>query len=209
MARTLNRSRNASTDTEEDNSGWGGFSKLKAEMPSKWEKTFTPSKTEEQPIKLLEDAPYDNYLQHWVGETPQGTAKSFICLGANKGCPLCAKGHVPAAFVAFNIANLSGDVPTNEVWKVGIGVATEIQDIAESKVGPLSNPDLYLAVTMKPVGKAKPRTRIRPITHVEEYFEVEPLSAEEIASLLEGVWDKSSTKRNTFEELEEIADTYL
>lgn len=214
MPRTLNR--RTPDDSQGDDApttrGWGATKNLKDAVPNKWGNRYQASKEEELPIKFLEDEPYANLLQHWVDEMPKGKQKSFNCphsLDRSSECPLCDYGHKPQAFVMFNIVDLAK--MENAFWQVGVTVAGDIQEVAESKWGPLTNPELYFGVRLKRASeKATWRTSLRHTIHVDEDFGSEYLlSPEQLEHFSENLLDDSTLQWPTAKELQEIVDEYL
>lgn len=204
---TSGKSRGDDSDEGIVSSGWGGYKRMKDEAPSKWEQTYKPPEDGEEIIKFLEDGPYANVLEHWVDEMPKGKPKSYTCLGSHNDCPLCDIGDVPTAYVKFNIAVIPEDgEPVVRVYKTGITMTEAIKKYADSRQGPLTNPDLYFATTTNVSGKGKSATKrqaVRPVKarDLEDDFEIPPLDDDELDKLEKRCWTVDSIKNNSREEL--------
>ncbi len=98
-------------------------------------------------IKILDNAPFDNFVCHWVDEIAEGS-KSIRCWG-NADCPLCRFGDKPKKFsVCFNVVTLEDpDRPALKIWESGVKIARQLKDISlDPKRGPLDRPDLYFTI---------------------------------------------------------------
>lgn len=98
-------------------------------------------------IKVLDNAPYDNFVCHWIDEIQEGS-KSIRCWG-NADCPLCRFGDKPKKFsVCFNVITLEDpEHPALKIWEAGVKIARQLKDISlDKKRGPLNRPDLYFTI---------------------------------------------------------------
>jgi hypothetical protein len=98
-------------------------------------------------IKVLDNAPYDNFVCHWIDEIQEGS-KSIRCWG-NADCPLCRFGDKPKKFsVCFNVITLEDpEHPALKIWEAGVKIARQLKDISlDKKRGPLNRSDLYFTI---------------------------------------------------------------
>ncbi len=186
--------------------GWGGYKSTKDAAPSKWPKMYKIPDDGEHLIFFLEDAPFASYNQHWCDWVGQGQKKSYTCLG--EGCPLCEVDN-PSPRVRFNILDLDGDEPTLKVWETGITVTDTLLKYGEDpKTGPLGRMDMYFGVQLSG-GPKKKTTSVRPIKgrDVEEDWQYELLTEEEVEKAMTKAWDDTSVDKVTKAELRKLAES--
>lgn len=164
---------------------------------------------EEMLIKFLDEEPFEVFYQHWIQEAPS-KRKSWTCLGED--CPLCDEvGDRPRMRVLFNVVDLSQDEPKVVVWEANATTAETLAAYAEDdKTAPLNRADLYWSVVRTGKG-TKTSYNPRPVKErdVEEDYDIEPLTGEEIEELAEGAFDGSCVSRSDREELFEVVDEIL
>jgi hypothetical protein len=198
-------------DTGISNAGWGAYKRTKESLPSKYGKRYKIPEDGEHLIKFLEGGPFVSFGQHWCEWLGNGKRLSYRCIAdQGKNCPICEIGQSPSARVQFNILDLDSGEPVLYFLEVGITVADTINKYAQDKkVGPLDREDLYFAVQMTG-GKNKKTTQIRPVKarDVQEDFDFEPLSAEELAAFDSKLLDETSADKDSLKELQAVADAY-
>lgn len=178
--------------------GWEGYRRTKANAPSKWTKLYKVP-DEEALILFLEDGPYASFLQHWCDWVPKGQKQSYICL--QDDCPL-DEVDTPTARIRFNILDLRGDTPVHTTYECGQTITDTLSDYAKDK----GLAGQYFGIRM--VGEKTKRTQIRPVKarDLEEDWDMQPLTKDQIAKFDTKLWDDSSLERNTRKELQEVAD---
>lgn len=205
--RATNR-RTRNTDEADDDrglavaKGWSGYRRTKANAPSPFTKLYKVQ-DDEQLIMFLEDEPYASFLMHWCDWVPRGQRMSYICLQEN--CPLDEVDPKPQARVRFNILDCAGDTPILVTFECGYSVTESLNGWAESD--PLSG--RYFAVQMTGA-KNNRRTQIRPIKirDLEEDWEWEPLTEEDISKFDDKLWDETSLDVASRDELQKVADSF-
>lgn len=134
-------------------------------------------------IKILDNAPYDNFVCHWIDEIQEGS-KSVRCWGTSD-CPLCKFGDKPKKFsVCFNVVTLEDpDHPALKIWESGVKIARQLKDISlDPKRGPLNREDLYFTIyktqkTQKNTEYHLERIKARDLQ--DEYF-IDPLTDDQL-----------------------------
>lgn len=167
--------------------GWDNYDKVKKERPASGdyvENWKVPAK--KTLVKILESAPFLNYSEHWLDDLKG--KKSWPCIGMD--CPLCNDlGDRPKVFSVFNIVDLSDpDEPSVWPWKVSPTVADVLREYSKDKrTSPIDREDLYFQVYMGGDKKGNKRTQIQTVKarDLEEDWDVEPLSQQEIEDLRE------------------------
>jgi hypothetical protein len=183
----------------EVHSGWGGYSKTKANAPSKWTKLYKVH-DEEALILFLQDSPYASFNMHWCDWVPKGHRMSYVCLRPEP-CPLDeVDSQGPTSRIRFNILDLSCDPPDHTTFECGITVAETI-----AKYQPIQG--AYFAACMTGPKKQR-RTQIRPVKARDllEDWKVKPLTEEQIHAFDRRLWDDSSVERSTRAEIQAVAD---
>jgi hypothetical protein len=173
---------------KEIRSGWSGFKEGK-------------SKHSDFP----EDDPFATYHQHWIDSPPNGIKKkSWTCL--EDDCPLCKMGDRPRLLSLFNVIHLStGGDPINKVMELGVKAAGQLLNFAEDrKTGPLSK--MYYAISKSGKGQ-QTAYNFRPVKDrdLEEDWEMEPLSDDELDEAMEHLYDKKIVQRPSRAQLKELA----
>lgn len=164
--------------------GWDGYDSLKGSDGQYPE--FKPGK-EEVLIKILDDAPFATYRQHWI-ERPG--KKSWTCI--EEDCPLCDRlGDKPRKMALFNVYNIDDDAV--QVWVAGPSVAGILKKRATNdKTKPINRDDLYWTVTSeKPKGGGAYKYTIDPVKarDLSEDFGMDPISEEDLADIEAGCFD--------------------
>lgn len=221
------RGRSSSRDEEPDDNpettagGWGSWREKRAQM-SNFGEEFKVDYKRRYLIRFLDDEPYATFGQHWLDDMPKGERKSYICLGAD--CPLCdilgadtdTKAKPLARFnvVEFVEEKRDGEtymVPKHKFWEIGPGVAQILEDYADDpKMSPLS--DFYWQVSKSKSSKKGPTTY--QITQVKERdlwddWGAEELTDKEWDEFLDKRFDSGSIRKDSAEELAEIAEEYV
>jgi hypothetical protein len=129
---------------------------------------------------------------------------SYVCLQTGD-CPLDEVDPKPQARVRFNILDCSGDTPIHTTFETGQSVTEQLNDWCQND--PLSG--RYFAIQMTG-SKNNRRTQIRPIKirDLEEDWEFDPLTEEEIAQFDDKLWDDSSLDVASRDELQKVADSF-
>jgi hypothetical protein len=198
-------------DSDEDekapvSSGWGAYEDLPSsgggDFPERFDITEEPVL-----VKLLDDEPYGVYRQHWIERKGK---KSWTCL--EKRCPMCDDlGDKPSPHALFNVIDLSDpDEPVLKYLDAGSTVANIFKKYAgETKTQPLNRDDLYWEVSKTvPRGKGKTVFTIHPVKarDLQEDWDMEPLTEDEIAEFEENAFTKDSIYRNTRAQLDEVVE---
>jgi hypothetical protein len=191
-------------------SGWGAADEVKEAIPSSGnfaDDLKLPEKGSVV-IKFLEPEPFDSYAEHWV---PQKGKQSYTCAGED--CPLCEVGHRPNAKICFNVISLADpDKPELKRWRVGVQIGETLKEFADDKrTKPISRDDLYFEVKRSKTANDKTVTTVTPVKarDLDEDFDIEPLSEEEIDEVIEkagGLYDWESTDDTPMSVLEQQAD---
>jgi len=183
--------------------GWAGWRRTKANAPSQFTKLYKVQ-DEEGLIMFLENEPYASFLMHWCDWVPRGSRMSYVCLQTGD-CPLDEVDPKPQARVRFNILDCSGDTPIHTTFETGQSVTEQLNDWCQND--PLSG--RYFAIQMTG-SKNNRRTQIRPIKirDLEEDWEFDPLTEEEIAQFDDKLWDDSSLDVASRDELQKVADSF-
>ena len=159
-------------------------------------------------IHFLDGEPFAVYKQHWIERKGK---KSWICLKDN--CPLCEDiGDRPQAKILFNVVDFTDpENPVNKLWTVGSRVSTTLKNLnKDKKVGPIDRDDLYFSVSKSGSG-TKTVYVITPVKarDVDEDWDIEPLSDEEIDDFNAKAYESDVVEYHTKNQLTEIADEIL
>lgn len=199
-------------ETGEVRSGWGGWRQSRAEA-SDFADDFKVDYKEKYLITFLDDEPFASYTEHWIDEMPKGKKKSWICIGAKAGCPLCdALGEKPSAKALFNVAEWVDGEWLHKVWVVGSGVSSVIEEQTEDAQGPGLEGN-YFKVYKTKSGKNGPTQyfceEVKERDLGDKPFNAEPVSDDEWDALQADKKDKDYIKRPTKRTLQEIVEEYL
>ena len=159
-------------------------------------------------VHFLDGAPFAVYKQHWIERKGK---KSWICLGDN--CPLCEDtGDRPQAKILFNVVDFTDpENPVNKLWTVGSRVSTTLKNLnKDKKVGPIDRDDIYFSVSKSGSG-TKTVYVVTPVKErdVDEDWDIDPLSAEEIDEFNAKAYESDVVEYHTKNQLTEIADEIL
>lgn len=189
-------------------SGWGGYEKHKSagsDFPDNLVVT-----DEAILIKVLDDAPFAVYLQHWIERKGK---KSFTCNEEN--CPLCDDlGDKPKTQAMFNVVDYTDpDNPVVRPWTVGNLVANLFKNYAkDKKTAPINRDDLYWSVS-KSGGGSKGRVAYQ-VTPVKERdlgddWDMDPATEADLDKFDAAKYGKDLVQYSTRKQLQEIADEAL
>jgi len=153
-------------------------------------------------VKFLSSNPLV-FDQHWV-DAAKGR-RSFICIGEEKGCPLCARGNVPSSKYGFRIVDLTDpDDLMAQVYIATPTAAAAIKEQHEGRSGPIDSGYWELSKTGE--GKQS-RTVVRPVKErdIAEDWDLDP---ESVVSELKSIKDPGMDilRYSTSEELREAAN---
>lgn len=154
-----------------------------------------------QLIKFAEPEPFAFFYRHWV-QTDAGK-RPYVCLGDE--CPLCDVGDEAKPVMMFNVITVAD--ASLRVWEASKDPARQIQkrydDAASS---PLDREDLYFAVS-----KEKKKNNFFEFTvekvkarDLEEDYDTEPLTAEEIDEATKKLFDDTVVRVPTKADLREV-----
>lgn len=160
-------------------------------------------------VHLLNDAPVVSYEQHFVNSVQRG----YTCIQEKDGrdivvfCPLCEAGHYAGQKYMMNVVDMS-DPETVVAWTFGREVATLLQDHASEKRNfPLNREDLYFQVwRTKATGRYTNHATPLKAADIESDYDIEPLTAEDIATLNETLYGDEIVWINTESQLQKVAD---
>jgi hypothetical protein len=168
-------------------------------------------------IRMLDDEPYATFGQHWLDDMPKGEKKSYVCLGED--CPLCdILDDKPRALARFNVIEYVEEkrdgetvmVPKHKFWELGSGVTQILEDYADDpQTSPLS--DFYWQVSKSKSGKKSPTTYTISIVKERDLWDdwgAEALGDDELQDFLDKRFDDKHVRRDSREDLEEIAEDY-
>lgn len=208
------RGRRRARDDEEDEEerkprtssvreGWDGYKTNKAkggDFPEELKITGDP-----ELIKFLQEEPITSFRQHWIDNPPGDIRKkSWTCI--EDDCPLCDLGDRPRVFTVFNVLHLStGGDPENKILQLGTKATGQLLNFAEDrKTGPL--PKHYYAVSKSGKGTST-AYNFRPVKDrdLEEDWEIDPLTDDELDEAMEGLYDKSIIQVPSRKQLRELA----
>lgn len=219
------RNRRSRDDDDDDagstSGGWGAWREKRAKM-SNFGEEFKVDYKRRYLIRFLDDEPYATYGQHWLDDMPKGERKSYVCLGED--CPLCdmlgtQDGGKPRALARFNVVEFVEEkrdgetvmVPKHKFWEMGSGVAQILEDYADDpKTSPLS--DFYWQVSKSKTSKKSPTTYQINIVKDRDLWDdwgAEALTDEEFNDFLDERFDDSTIRKDSREDLEEIAEDYI
>lgn len=196
--------------------GWSSFDQ-KRRANSSFADEFKPDSGVPTLIKVLDEAPFDVYNQHFINELPKGDRKSFVCHDDEyfedykEGCPLCEIGESASTYSLFNILDLTNPrKPEVKVWKTSVTVSDKLERLAKSdRTSPLNREDIYFDVE---VTKTKNKTEwdIKPVKErdLEEDYGLEPFTGEELDEFEKSLFtDRSAiTQVDDYDALAELAD---
>lgn len=187
--------------------GWGAMEQKAGQAGGDFYLKVTEQETV---IKIMDEAPFDNYVAHWVDEIEEGS-KSVRCWG--DGCPLCAIGDKAKKFSAcFNVVSLSDPGnPALLVWEAGVKIARQLKEIAmDAKKGPLNREDLYFTIKKNQKAKAVEyvleRIRARDL---EEEKGIEPLDEDTLAKFGPDLRDEPVKECLSADEMKDLVDLLL
>lgn len=211
------RRRNRAKDDDEEEeerpkrksaSGWDGYEENKVSSGN-FPDRLEIETGDEVLIKFLDDGPFAVYKMHWLNW--RDGKKSWNCLDKD-GCPICdMTGDKPRQQALFNVVEFpEDDDPRLVVWTTSQTTAGTIRDLSKSKSGPIDRDDVYFSVTRSGKGK-KTKYTLQPIKErdLEEDWEVQPLTEEELDAFYEEAYDDEIVYWNTKRELREIAEEML
>jgi len=212
---TPRRSRRAATsDDDADESdrpvlsgGWDGFEKTKAEVPSQFGEEFKIPEGDTV-VKFLDEGPFVTYKQHWVEGLPQGSKKSWVCVGDD--CPLCDIGNDVAVISGFNIFHLQQR--KNLYILLRITAASAIANLSAKKASsPINRDDLYWVITKEVKGQGRQKktiTSFHPVKErdLEEDWEISPLTDDQIEKAEANVLTAKAIYTHSRSELAEVAE---
>lgn len=216
-SRAGRRSRGSEGRSSRAAKGFDSYRQKKA-LTSERADEFKPQEDKPVLMKILDDVPFDTYLQHWVEDAKKGDPKSYMCYDdeyhadyEEQGCPLCQIGEPRKAYSLFNVLDLTNPrKPEVKVWVTSPFVTDILERISDNdRTSPLNREDLYFEVT-----KVKKGRKIEwDITAVkardlEEDFEIEPFDADELDSFLEKRYDdrRDVTRVDNWDRLDEVAE---
>jgi hypothetical protein len=216
--RGRSRGRSSKDDEPEDGpresikGGWGTWKQRKAES-SDFADDFKVEYGEKYLVMFLDKEPFAAYNEHWIDEMPKGKKKSYVCIGAKAGCPLCAAlGEKPSPKAMFNILEFidtdEGREAVHKTWTVGTGVAGEIEEHAEDP-GLEGN---YFVVRKSKSGKNGPTTyHINPVKERDlgDDWDLDAMEDDEFEEWMEKRYDSGYVKMPSKKSLQDIADEVL
>jgi len=197
-----------STPSSTAGAGWSGV-RANKDAVGDFAPTLKTEPNEEMLVKILDEEPFYTYLEHWLDELPK--RKSFVCLGRDNGCPLCAAGDRPKSYAMFNVVDLSDpDNPSVKAWKCGTQNSGVLEAYAkDKKSGPLNREDMYFSI-LRTGSKAKGwQTTIKPVKarDVEEDWDMDALTSDELDAFEEKCYEADQVITvSSKKQLEEIAD---
>jgi hypothetical protein len=221
LARKRHRAaeRNGSDDDDEEvgddgeiEGGWAAFDEGRKNAPKGGgfldrEKKLKVTQ-EEVLLHAIDEGPFATLWEHWIDEL--SGKKSWICRNQKRlksdehDCGLCHAGDTPSQKTYFNFASLADPDNPEVLWYQASPTVVEmLKKIATNpKYKPINKLDVYLECQM--VGG---RHQFHPIkaSRLEEDWEVEPLTADELADLEEERFDKSAFKKPSAARLREVA----
>lgn len=200
------------TETPSVRGGWTA-SQETIDATSPWAASLKIT-TQAQIVKFLGASPYAAYRRHWIDRVGVGR-RAYVCLeSVNRPCPLCDVGDRPQAVSAFNIALIGDDgEATVKSWDCGVKITQVLKTFAnDPKVGPLSKPNLYFAVSKsETTQRQQTQTMVVPVRSrdMKEDYGVEPLDEEEIERLVRKGYTNDIVEIPRTSELQEVADEML
>ena len=169
--------------------GWGGYKKTK-EKTSNFASKWKVSPGEEVLVKFLDDEPFGSYALHWFDELGKGVKKGWMCLeSVEEACPACAVGDRPKGKALFRVVVFDPEKdPRVEVLEAGTWLADQLENLAESRNGPLSKH--YWSISATGGGKKGPVNYSLSVVKEQdedewEDWELEPLDEDELDELEE------------------------
>lgn len=169
--RKSRRSRDEEDDEEDDDdeprkgkgrrvsenvAGWGGYKKAR-EKTSSFAQKWKPEVGTDSVVKFLDDEPFASYAIHWFDELGKGKKKGWMCLESigEERCPACSVGDRPKGKALFAVVAYNDDgEPESQILEAGTWLADQLENLAESKNGPLSKH--YWVITPSGGGKKGP-----------------------------------------------------
>lgn len=179
-----------------------------------------------QVMKFMEKLPYDVYRQHWVAAAPK--RKSFMCLGLEDGCPICAydldiaakkglKAVRPSLKTLWNVVVLSGDIPTVRKLEAGAILFDQILGWSEQdRTNPINKPGLYWGISRRKVEKSGQDSYVFAMEPIRDTmlelsiqdggWELTPLTAEELTDLEGKLFTEDDSQSDSYDDLVELID---
>jgi hypothetical protein len=156
-------------------------------------------------IAFLEPEPFAHFFRHWV-QTSEGR-RGRVCIGDD--CPLCNIGDSPKPVMLFNVVDMD-DQQVN-VWELGKDAAKKVEkryDALEAKDKHLNDPGTYFAVARTKKSNGFYEYSVDPVKErdLEEDWNLQPLSDDDIEDLLGNLYGDEIVKVSTISELREFAD---
>lgn len=181
--------------------GTGGFAAYKKASRERSQE-YPRLEVDDQPqlLKFAEPEPFALIFRHWV-PTERGR-RPWTCLGDD--CPLCDVGDQAKEVLFFNVITVAD--ASLKVWEASKDPARQIQKrYDDSASSPLDRDDLYFAVSKaqksnKTYEYTLEKVKVRDL---EEDFDAEPLTDEEIDEATKKLYDDSIIKVPTKADLRE------
>jgi hypothetical protein len=194
--------------------GWGGYRQAADSVKSDFADNLKILDNTDMLIKILDEEPVASYAEHWITikDGKDEKRRSYVCLGDD--CPFCNKlGDRPSVKVCFNVADMDLNPPEVKLWTAGTQVGDILEKFAENpKTSPLNRDDIYWTIT-RTKKNDRYTTSVRPVKarDLEEDFDTEPLTAEELDELEENLFeaDQIYTVKTKAELNKVIADNNL
>jgi hypothetical protein len=212
-SRRTRRARDEDEDDEDNEpapkiggKGWGSYEKTKS-ATSSFPDNFKVT-NEAVVIKILDDAPFLVYLQHWIERAGK---RSWTCL--ENRCPLCDDaGDKPTQQVCFNVVDFTDpEDPQVKIWQFGPMVADILKNYSsDSKTKPINRDDLYWSVSKKTKNN-KTTYYITPVKERDllDDWDIEPLTDDDLEEFDSKAYDEDVLQVNTRNELKAIAREIL
>lgn len=162
--------------------GWGAYDRV-VEQNSDYAQ-YLKIGPDPTVIKVIDAAPFDNFVCHWVDEITEGS-KSIRCWGTHE-CPLCRYGDKPKKFsVCFNVISLEDpENPALKIWEAGVKIARTLKDISlDKKRGPLNRADLYFSISKTQKSQKQVEYQLERVRaeFLDEEYGVQPLTDAQLA----------------------------
>jgi hypothetical protein len=163
---------------------------------------FTYDEGKETLIKILEDAPFVSFWQHWIDK------KAYTCLIEN--CPLCNIGDQPKPVDCFNVIEFTESGPELKLWQCSANPSKAIQSRAEKpRTSPVNREDLYWAVTKTIPANKFAETSLDPVKaeDLKDDWGIEPLTAGQLDKFSEDAYTDEIVRTLPRHELVELANS--
>lgn len=204
--RPLNTAETVDTPRYTKGGGWKASKEARMNRGG-FVKEFQVPEDESKLVKFLDDEPFESYYRHWLRNRPKGERQTFVCLGED--CPLC-EIDTPSFLVLFNVVDMLEDRNLVRVWSATPGPAGKIEAMAESGkwYAPIGREMVYFDISKKKESTGFFGYSVVPVKDrdLADEWDVEPLSAEELATLTEGKYGPDYVKADPRTLLREIAD---